>query len=228
MRYRCPYCNDHSTLSTSNYDASYKSISIDDSNLEYDVGIGLTYMAVACPNPDCKKLRLEVSLSEFTDGNYASPTDIEIEKWKLLPESVAKPQPDYIPASIVNDYKEACRIKDLSPKASATLARRALQGMIRDYFNISKPSLYQEIDELKNLIPLQQWEAIDALRKVGNIGAHMEQDINVIVDIEPHEAERLITFLEYLFEQWYVKSHDDDQRLQELTKLAGIKKNKET
>jgi len=33
------------------------------------------------------------------------------------------------------------------------------------------------------------WEAIDAVRKLGNIGAHMEKDINVIVDVDPEEAE---------------------------------------
>ena len=36
------------------------------------------------------------------------------------------------------------------------------------------------------------WGAIEAVRSVGNIGAHMENDINVIVDVEPEEAKLLI------------------------------------
>jgi hypothetical protein len=32
-------------------------------------------------------------------------------------------------------------------------------------------------------------DAIDHVRKIGNIGAHMEADINVIVEVEPKEAQ---------------------------------------
>ena len=31
------------------------------------------------------------------------------------------------------------------------------------------------------------WQAIDAVRSIGNIGAHMEKDINLIVDVDPEE-----------------------------------------
>ena len=55
-----------------------------------------------------------------------------------MPESDAKPQPEFIPEAIRQDYREACRIRDLSPKASATLARRCLQGMIRDFCAITR------------------------------------------------------------------------------------------
>ncbi|WP_372445280.1 hypothetical protein [Clostridium estertheticum] len=39
------------------------------------------------------------------------------------------------------------------------------------------------------------WEAIDAVRTIGNIGAHMEKDINQIVDVESSEAALLIETL---------------------------------
>jgi hypothetical protein len=47
-------------------------------------------------------------------------------------------------------------------------------------------------------------DAIDGLRKVGNIGAHMEKDINVLVDVDPNEAQALIELIESLFDEWYV------------------------
>ena len=72
-------------------------------------------------------------------------------------------------------------IRDLSPKASATLARRALQGMIRDYWKVSKGRLIDEIDAIKEKVDPITWKAIDAIRRIGNIGAHMEKDINVII-----------------------------------------------
>jgi len=65
--------------------------------------------------------------------------------WDLRPQSSAIPQPDYIPEQIKNDYEEACSILSLSPKASATLARRCLQGMIRDFWGISKGRLIAEL-----------------------------------------------------------------------------------
>ncbi|ASC06056.1 hypothetical protein S101468_01819 [Acetobacter pasteurianus subsp. pasteurianus] len=89
----------------------------------------------------------------------------------LLPFSNAKPQPDYIPKPIREDYYEACKIRDLSPKASATLIRRCLQGMIRDFAGIQKGTLNKEITDLKEAvetgtadrsITAESVEAIDA------------------------------------------------------------------
>src|SRR5690606_29160361 len=110
--------------------------------------------------------------------------------WRLIPESMAKTYPTYIPDSLIEDYTEACLIIDKSPKASATLARRCLQGMIRDFWAVTgKRSLAQEIDAIRDSVEPETWEAIDALRKLGNIGAHMERDINLIVEVEADEAE---------------------------------------
>lgn len=87
--------------------------------------------------------------------------------WQLRPQSNAKPFPPYIPAPIREDYEEACSIKDLSPKAAATLSRRCLQGIIRDYWGISKARLIDEINELKGKVDQSTWDAIDAVRNIG-------------------------------------------------------------
>jgi hypothetical protein len=98
----------------------------------------------------------------------------------LLPPSSAKPQPDCIPKPIRDDYYEACAIRDLSPKASATTIRRCLQGMIRDFCGISKKRLIDEINELRTYIQNGKAPAgvqpdtivaIDQVRELGNIGA---------------------------------------------------------
>nr|DAW23258.1 MAG TPA: protein of unknown function (DUF4145) [Caudoviricetes sp.] len=119
--------------------------------------------------------------------------------------------PDYIPQAIRSDYEEACSIVNLSPKASATLSRRCLQGMIRDFFQISKGSLFEEINAIKDKIPTEQWAVLDGLRRIGNIGAHMEKDINLIVDIEPDEAQKLIKLIELLLQQWYIERHNQQE-----------------
>lgn len=142
----------------------------------------------------------------------------------IYPASLAKQFPDYVPVPIRQDYEEAYAIKDLSPKASATLSRRCLQGMIRDFWNINKKNLYEEISELKDKIPAKQWEVLNGIRSIGNIGAHMEKDINTIVDIDPDEAERLIRVIELLIEKWYIARHDEEVLYDEVIALSDEKK----
>jgi hypothetical protein len=59
---------------------------------------------------------------------------------------------------------------------------------------------------------------------VGNIGAHMEKDVNVIIDIDPGEADLLIRLIEDLFHDWYVVRHEQEQRLADIKALAQSKK----
>ena len=140
-----------------------------------------------------------------------------------MPESEARVLPDYIPAPIQEDYYETCRIRDLSPKASATLARRCLQGMIRDFWGIKKTRLKDEIDDLEEKVDPDVWASIDAVRSVGNIGAHMEKDINVIVDVESGEAQLLIGLIEQLVDDWYVVRENRRKRTEALKELAAEK-----
>ncbi|MEL4861503.1 DUF4145 domain-containing protein [Pseudoflavonifractor phocaeensis] len=131
---------------------------------------------------------------------------------QICPESSAVQFPEYVPEGIRRDYEEAYSILNKSPKASATLARRCLQGMIRDFYGEKdKPNLYQEIDAIKDRVPPAQWAAIDAVRKIGNIGAHMEKDVDLIIDVEPEEAEQLLRLIELLMDKWYVARHDEEE-----------------
>lgn len=161
-------------------------------------------------------------------GPYSSNWDkgTVIQEWQLLPESEAKVLPDYVPQPIKEDYYEACRIKDLSPKASATLSRRCLQGMIRDFWGISKRTLKEEIDAIEDKVSADTWESIEAVRKVGRIGAHMEKDINLIIDVEPNEAQLLISLIEQLIDDWYITREDRKKRTEALKKLVELKEGK--
>lgn len=119
--------------------------------------------------------------------------------------------PEYIPAALRNDYNEACAILDASPKAAATLARRCLQGMIHDYWGVNEGNLAKEIAKIKEKIPADQYRVLDGVRRLGNIGAHMEKDVNLIVDIDPGEAQKLIKLLELLMKDWYIAQHDREE-----------------
>jgi hypothetical protein len=222
MNWTCPYCNHFSTITTPNKDYRLNRVNIDEDKYHDEIERGISFTAIACPNPDCKGFSLNVQLHHVEQGAYSLRNIGTLSSWQLLPDSSAKPQPDYIPKQIVDDYTEACRIMSLSPKASATLARRCLQGMIRDFWNINVTSkkLYDEITQLEDKVSASEWEAIDALRSVGNIGAHMKQDIGVIIDVDPEEAALLLEFIEGLLKDWYVARHDREARNKRLKELA--------
>lgn len=145
-------------------------------------------------------------------------------EWQLIPSSNAKVFPDYVPEPVLEDYKEACLIRDLSPKASATLSRRCLQGIIRDFWGISKSRLIDEIEAIKDKVDPLTWAAIDAVRQIGNIGAHMEKDINVIIDVDPQEAGLLIGLIESLINDWYVLRRHREEQLRAIVGLSDEKK----
>ncbi|EMC2534204.1 DUF4145 domain-containing protein [Pseudomonas aeruginosa] len=223
----CPFCNHHATITDENFAKT---------RFEFNKGNKYGYQAlisyvITCPNKDCGEYALNLTLHDHVqDGNSPGGyKDLEAKRfWQLTPSSSAKPLPDYVPRAIVEDYNEACAIKDLSPKASATLSRRCIQGMIRDFFAVKSGRLVDEIDAIKDKVDPATWAGIDAVRQIGNIGAHMEKDIDLIVDVEPDEAQLLINLIENLIEDWYVTKHARDERLKALVSIAGEKREQRT
>ena len=221
FNWSCPYCERAVTISESRFSTDRHRLHIKSSEGEC---VLLTYFIV-CPNPDCQRFTLTAALNEGTHDKLGNGTiGQELHRWNLLPESRAKHFPPYIPAGILNDYKEACLIRDHSPKASATLSRRCLQGIIRDYWNVKPGRLVDEIDAIQPQVDPLTWDAIDALRKLGNIGAHMEKDISLIIDVDPDEAELLIGLVETLLRDWYVQREERRVRMSALIAAAAAKK----
>ena len=144
-------------------------------------------------------------------------------KWQLVPRSGAKILPDYIPASIRADYREACATCEASPRASAAFARRCLQGMIRDFWQVQKATLFDEVSSLKEKVDPLTWGAIEAIRKIGNIGAHMKSETDLIVDADPNEAQRLIYLIEILVGNWYVSRNETQKHLKKIASLGEKK-----
>ena len=118
-----------------NTDTGLYALRIRDDN-EFGGKVGVRIITILCANSSCKKITLKVALAKwgFVNGQgwVWRQNEPDIAFFPLLPESAAKPQPAFIPVPLREDYREACRVRDLSPKAAATLARRCLQGMIRD------------------------------------------------------------------------------------------------
>jgi hypothetical protein len=53
----------------------------------------------------------------------------------------------------------------------------------------------------------------------------MEKDVNLIIEVEPHEAELLIELIETLFEDWYVDRHKRQVRAAAVKTIAAEKLN---
>jgi hypothetical protein len=179
-----------------------------------------------CPNPACRKYELRVAVRAIV-SNPSSQRDelgLQLRYWQLMPESRANPFPSCIPEPLLNDYYEACAIEDLSPKASATLARRCIQGTIHAFYGITKSTLFEEIVAIKPLVSAELWDAIEALRQVGNIGPYREEHINLIIDVEQGEAAALIELIELLFRETYARRHRDQQVAAEAVRFAAQKK----
>ena len=224
FHWTCPYCARDTTINEERvYDAG---ANFTIKNADGAKHFGFTF--VVCPNKDCAKFTLTARLNgaEYIPqlGRYRAG---ELERtWNLIPPSRAKVFPGYVPSVIIEDYNEACMIAEPSPKASATLARRCLQGILRDFWKVKPGRLVDEIKAIEDRVDPLTWAAIDSVRKVGNIGAHMERDINLIIEVEPHEAELLIGLIETLVQDWYIAREERQKRLAQITAMADAKKPK--
>lgn len=219
--YKCPYCKQNATI---NQHQRSESNHIFHSYNNLDRELILNSVVVVCPNPECREFSITALLAT-KQVNTHNTIDEVLMRWQLKPNSAAIPLPDYIPEAIITDYEEACLIRDLSPKSSATLARRCLQGILRDFWKdvVTPGKLVNEIKSIQDKVDPITWQAIDGVRSIGNIGAHMENDINVIVDVEPEEAQLLIGLLEHLIKEWYINRHERQKQMEALIGLAGQK-----
>ena len=125
----CPYCDRNATIINSNYSSDHHRFAHNNK----DGDLWLETRVIVCPNKDCKEYTISASLFKAfwsqRYGEWRSGGGQPLLHWNLKPQSQAKVFPSYIPRAILEDYEEACLIRDLSPKASATLSRRCLQGM---------------------------------------------------------------------------------------------------
>jgi hypothetical protein len=217
----CPHCERAVTISEGRTVEAESILHIANA----DGGRNLKSKFIVCPNPECRHFTLTVDLhaSSWSGNHRLWVTGDKLQSWSLIPPSKAKTFPSYVPQAFRDDYLEACLIQELSPKASATLSRRCLQGILRDCWGVKPGRLVDEIEQIKDRVDSITWDAIEAVRKIGNIGAHMEKDINVIIDVDPNEAELLVGLVETLIREWYVGREERKKRMGAIVAAASTK-----
>jgi len=232
---KCPYCQTRIQLfEEQNIINHNEEMHLEHPDSEWRRDYTLLSKLIVCTEPECGRIIFSVSLKgrlhvsvTHTFGDWWVRENLW--SWNLLPESTAIPyDSSIIPTAIIEDYEEACKITSLSPKASATLYRRCLQWMIRDFHWIIENTLFEEIKKLKPLVMSEVWTAIETVRTCWNIGAHMEKDVNHIIDIDEWEVAQLRWLIEYLMKKWYIQRDEDQKSLASLGGLWTAKTSQKT
>jgi Domain of unknown function (DUF4145) len=237
VNFTCPHCGRPQIATRANYQSDRVALDVGKFAEAHENGAYLSSLvtAVRCASETCNKIAIAVEFGSAPATDFGPGMVLDGSEFftsMIYPRPCGKPFPDGVPLAMLEDYNEAWAIVDLSPKASATLARRCLQSMIRDFCNITRKNLHQEIealekalkdDELPKGVDVETVQAMKALRDVGNIGAHMSQMDGVIVNVDPGEAEALLKLIEMLFNDWYVARFNRRKALADIEAIGVAK-----
>ena len=159
-----------------------------------------------CPSPECGRL---VILAEKTEGKKSANITV-------LPRVRAVSGSGDVPKEIMDDYVEAMQVLEISPNASAALARRCLQSTIRKLHSSCSGRLREEIVAFResSLVPPYLKGSLDEIRILGNRGAHPDLDAHtdMIVKVDPDDAAWLLRVLEDLFKYCFVAPMEHERR----------------
>jgi len=188
---------------------------------------GFTVRIIFCPQ--CKRLIIvleEGVYRAFCDGDFVKDEHLwEVNKESIIypPTSMRYQIAEEVPAQYHKDFKEADMLLNISPNASAALSRRCLQSILHHELKIKKYNLDQEIKEYLDTVspPVQIAELIDAIRQIGNMSAHAweNQVTGEIIDVEPAEADLLLSVLFLMFDYHFVQP----QRARKIIEQTNVK-----
>lgn len=228
--WQCAHCGQHTLLSPNCFSVSTVPLN-KNSRLN---AVGINTLSVSCANDACRELTVHVTIgplrsthSSHTGTTYSIDRENAVYERQLIPEGKLLQLPDDVPEEIRITYKEAVAVAEISGRAGAAMARRCLQGVVRDFFQIppnKRGNLGAELSYVRDKIDPQLWDDIAALRSIGDIGAHMDNNVNEIIDVSPNEARILIRLLETLFSDWYIARAKRRLHSAELAALLGEKR----
>ncbi|WP_236604050.1 DUF4145 domain-containing protein [Sandaracinus amylolyticus] len=133
-------------------------------------------------------------------------------RFRAVPE-VSK----YVPKHIAEDIAEAHMTLDVSTKASAALSRRVMQAILHDK-QIKAKDLYGEIEEASKQLPSYLGDSLlHAIRRIGNLAAHLKLDTaGQVVDATREEAEWCLELIAGLVDHFYIRPGSHAERMAKL------------
>ena len=187
---------------------------------------------ILCPRPECK--RFSLYLSKGTTGLLVggdvppemtfSATEPSLIRPKVI---LPNPIPPDTPEGIKKDYIEATMVLALSPNASGALSRRCLQDILRERAareieNFQEGYLYEEIEQVirSEILSPNLSGMLHGVRIVGNFSAHSSKSklTNLIMPVEPDEAEFNLQVIDKLLFYFYVQRPKDQKVLDAINK----------
>jgi len=125
-----------------------------------------------------------------------------------------------IPEEIADDYKEANRCFDIkAKKATVVMCRRVLQSTCISKGANPNTDLVEQIEELESqrIINPSLKEVAHTIRKIGNWGAHPQDD--PLKDVTLEDASELLKFTSEFLDEVFVRP----ARIDALRKKKGLK-----
>lgn len=205
----CPHCSVA-------IHAEWEEVSLDLPADEFSKWVCRTAVCPACREPIIRVVQL--TWIPHPEG-YAKGKEFQ-----AFPRTSNRaPLDEAVPELFSADYTEACEVLAISPKASAALSRRVLQGILDDQGYKSR-NLAQQIksvladDDTRRVLPDHIKETMDAVRHFGNFAAHPITELTSlqVIDVEPEEAEWCLEIIEALFDHYYVTPVRARERLEQL------------
>lgn len=137
--------------------------------------------------------------------------------------------PTDVPDHFRNDFYEAALVVGISPKASAALSRRLLEGILVENGAPSHKNLFEQITHaVSNGIPSYISDELDYIRKIGKFAAHAKSDraTGEIIDVDKEEAEAMLSIIDLLCDHYYVMPAKATRRHQQLEEKLQASKAK--
>lgn len=138
--------------------------------------------------------------------------------WRVVwPMAAARPVPSEVAdddAALARDYFEASMVLNLSPRASAALARRCLEAILVAKTGAQKgTTLDDKIKHAEKQLP-DLADHMKHLRDIGNFASHLRvhKETGEVVEVTTEEAEWTLEVVEMLFDRLYVGPQRNAER----------------
>lgn len=176
--------------------------------------------------PQC--LRSNIYLHIETESELDGSVDIQCRLIEPL-SSKQGSLPTDVPQYFRESFSESSQVLEISPKASAALSRRLLEGILVENGAPAGKNLFQQIEHaVSNGVPSYISDELDYIRQIGKFAAHAKSNraTGEIIDVDKDEAEAILAIIELLFDHYYVMPAKAKRRHQQLEeKLQASKAN---
>ena len=152
--------------------------------------------------------------------------DDDVEEYVAYPRNATgRTAPAEVPEPLRSDYAEAVAVIDLSPQASAALARRIVQQVLAGKGGYEQRTLARQIGAFveDERTPSELSDNLHYLREIGNFAAHPieSEHTGEIMPVGPGEAEWALEVVDGLFDYYFVAPGKDEARRREFDGRAA-------